>query len=201
MKTILWLLLLLPLPALSGFNSQSKKPYLARWVLNKDCSLAVNGSTNINKFSCVVPHYSRPDTLIFCKDNNGVVCLKGGLNLDILDFDCHNHLMTAELRKILRQKDYPELKISFVSLSKYPTITDEANAVTGIVNIELAGVTKRIEVNYKTVFDNANNLTLLGTQDVCFSDFNIIPPSHLGGMIKTKNTLNIAFNLRIKILN
>jgi hypothetical protein len=202
MKKIAQLLLPFLLFGLSAFNAQIKKPYLLKWVLNKECSLTVNGSTNINKFSCVVPHYNKPDTLIFYKDNAGTaVNLKGALILDILDFDCHNRMMTAELRKTLKQKDFPELKVNFVNLSKYPTTADEGSVVKGIVNIELAGVIKRVTVNYTATFDNPSNLTLVGTQDINFSDFNIIPPSHLGGMIKTKNVLNVEFDLKIKILN
>jgi hypothetical protein len=186
----------------AGSVAEQKLPGMVKWVLNKECSLTVNGSTNINKFSCVIAHYNKPDTILIAREGGGeTLHLKGALILDILDFDCHNRLMTGDLRKTLKQKEFPQLKVSFISLSRYPRCTDKSKAISGIVDIELAGVTKRIEVNYKTIYESPDTFTLVGTQGVNFSDFNIIPPSRLGGMIKTNQLLNVEFGLNIKMIN
>ena len=174
---------------------------MAKWVITKGCSLKVAGSTNVNKFNCDINNYYKPDTLSFFKTNKGPVPVSGMMKLDIKQFDCHHPMMTNDLRKTLKAKEFPEMIIKFINISRYPDIKSEKRPVTGIVNIELAGKSRRYEVNY--TFKNQENgtLTLVGTRRVNFSDFGIIPPRKIGGMIQTNNELDITFNLNIRILN
>ena len=194
--------LLFCLLVLSAFNVQTSKTYLTKWVINKECTLKVVGSTNVNTFSCVIPHYFKPDILTF-NDNNthGAIKMTGALKLDIQEFDCHNTLMTSDLRKTLKCKKFPYLIITFISLNRYPYLKKETDNIKGIVSIQLAGNTKRYEVDFKFKPTGTNTLTLVGLRKVNFSDFDIVPPRKLGGMIKTNNELEVEFNLEFKILN
>lgn len=194
-------LLLVLLVVLSSFTMQPTKPYVSKWVINNECSLKVGGSTNVNKFNCSITNYRKPDTLTFYKGSGAEpVKISGHLALDVNKFDCHHPVMTSDLRKTLKAKSFPKLIIRFINLSKYPDFRD-GDEVKGLVTIELAGVTKRFDVNYKVVPVNNNSLTLIGTRQVKFSDFNIVPPRKIGGMIQTDNELNVEFNLRVKVLN
>jgi hypothetical protein len=47
----------------------------------------------------------------------------------------------------------------------------------------------------------ANVINLVGTRKVNFSDFNLVPPRKIGGMIQTNNELDVEFNLRLKVLD
>ncbi len=195
-------LALFSLVLFSGFSIKTTTPYLTKWVLSKECSLKVNGSTNINKFSCVIANYYTPDTLVFYKEKTSEpVKMAGSMALDVQNFDCHNPIMTNDLRKTLKVKEYPKMIIRFINLSKYPDAGDRQDGVKGVVTIELSGIIKRFDVNYKFIQDGPNALTLIGTKQVNFSDFNITPPRKLGGMIKTNNELNVEFVLKVKILN
>ena len=186
---------------LSGFTIQSSKSYSTKWVINKTSSLKVGGSTNINKFSCKIANYSVPDTLTFYKNNTtGYLKISGCLQLDVNDFDCHNKVMTSDLRKTLKAKEFPKLIIRFMSLNRYPDF-DNPSDVKGTVTIELAGVQKLFEVDYKVIPDGAKSLTLIGSRELKFSDFKIVPPRKIGGMIQTKNNLNVEFNLGLKVLD
>jgi hypothetical protein len=173
---------------------------MAKWVITKGCSLKVAGSTNVNKFNCDISNYYKPDTLSFFNTNKGPVPISGMMRLDIKQFDCHHPMMTNDLRKTLKAKEFPQMIIKFINISRYPDINNEKRLVTGIVNIELAGKTRRYEVNYTFKNQENNTLTLVGTRRVNFSDFGIIPPRKIGGMIQTNNELDITFNLNIRIL-
>lgn len=70
-----------------------------------------------------------------------------------------------------------------------------------MVYIELAGVNKRFEVDYRYKPEGANSATLIGTRKINFSDFNLVPPRKIGGMIQTHNELNVEFNLKVRVLN
>ena len=194
-------LLLFFLVLLSSFNLQVSKPYLSKWVITKGGALEVAGSTNVNKFTCVIANYSRPDTLTFSKGNaSEEVKILGAIKLDVQNFDCHHPVMTGDLRKTLKAKDYPKMIVRFVSLSKYPTHSNKSESLTGVVIIELAGVSRRFNVDYEFTRNNNQTFTLLGTRELKFSDFNIVPPRKIGGMIKTNDELSVEFKLNIQVL-
>ena len=194
------LLLLLFLGLAFSFKSAGSDP--DKWVLTKQCTLKVNGSTNINKFSCIIPEYSQPDKFVFYRGNKSEpMKITGSMPLDIKKFDCGNAMMTSDLRKTLKAKIYPKIIISFLSLSRYPELSLKEGTIKGTVTIELAGTVKRFEIDYKYTMSADKNLRLIGIKQVNFSDFNIDPPRRLGGMIKTNNELNVEFMLNLKKLN
>ncbi len=168
----------------------------------KGGSLRVDGSTNINKFNCEITNYSNPDTINISKNpDRSALSIAGDVKLNVQNFDCHNPVMTADLRKTLKAKQYPNLIIRFLSLSKYPNLAIKQDYVKGLVSIELAGVTRRFEVDYKFLSGKEDVLDLIGTRKINFTDFNITPPRKIGGMIQTDNELSVMFALRVKVID
>lgn len=174
-------------------------PEKEQWLVTGSSSLTVNGSTNINKFSCEIPAYGQADTLTLTRNGKGAV-LTGTIGLKVQGFDCHNSLMTRDLRKTLKQQQFPQLYIQFLSLSEIPVLSAKAQPISGLVNIQLAGVTKRLEVSYQITVDADHTIHLLGCKAVNFSDFNLVPPTKLGGMIRTNDLLQVSFHLVIKTI-
>lgn len=182
-----------------GFSFQDRQAAsVTKWVISNGCSLKVNGSTNVNQFSCVIENYSRPDTITATSAVNQAVKLSGNIQLDVKNFDCHNSIMTADLRKTLKYKEHPKLMIFFINMNQYP---DKGKwGLKGSVLIVLAGVSKHFDVDYKLVAADKTMMILEGSRKVNFSDFNLTPPRKLGGMIRTNNELDVIFNLRLKVL-
>jgi len=165
-------------------------------------SLRVKGTTNINTFNCDITGYSNPDTILVYKNQiqGGDLQLKGRIGLSVKLFDCHHAVMTADLRKTLKSKEFPQLKINFINLERFPALSARESNIKGTVDIELAGKVKRFTVNYTLKLDNQRNIQMLGERDVNFSDFGLTPPRKLGGMIQTDNKLNVEFKLTLKPL-
>jgi hypothetical protein len=187
----------------TGFFAPSTASNLSlkKWVVNENSSLSVNGSTNINKFSCLIPAYGQIDTITLSKSavEKGIV-LSGSIDPNVSSFDCHNSGMTKQLQKTLNEKQFPRLRIRFLSLDRLPVLTARPQLITGMVAIEIAGVSKRFAINYQISQGANNGLELLGSRTLTFSDFNLIPPTKLGGMIKTKDELMVAFTLNMKAI-
>lgn len=185
----------------SGIISHANKANVAvfyKWVVQRGGTLKVDGSTNINKFSCKINDYSSPDTILIFKGDQGKeiqLPMTGKLALDIKSFNCGNAVMTADLRKTLKAKEFPHLTIQFLSLSKLPEVGRVSNDINGWVEIGLAGVKKRFLVQYTFSSSNKNTFHLKGVQNVNFSDFNLTPPRKLGGMIKANERLDVEFQL------
>lgn len=169
-----------------------------KWLILKGGTLRVNGSTNINTFSCLVADNAPIDTLICTLNKDATVNMSGKINLDIYGFDCHNPMMTLDLRKTLKAKEYPTMHINFLSLNKMPDLKCVPELINGWVNIELSGVAKKYEVSYRFSMDNAKVIHLIGDRSVNFSDFNITPPKKLGGIIRANDKLDVEFSLDLK---
>ncbi|MDB4903267.1 MAG: hypothetical protein JWQ63_2548 [Mucilaginibacter sp.] len=200
-KNIFWIYLLFLL--LTSFVLPSNCPGLTerkKWVISENSSLCVNGSTNVNKFSCEILAYGRTDTLTVNKSDKEIV-LSGSIGINIQSFDCHNSMMTRDLRKTLKEKQFPMLHIIFLSLNRLPDLIPQPEPITGMVDIEIAGVRQHFEVKYKISIDDQRVVHLLGSRDINFSDFNLIPPRKLGGMIQTKDKLSVDFHLKMKTIN
>lgn len=179
------------------------QPDILKWVIIKGGILSVIGNTNVNNFNCDISNYANPDTIIIYKnsiDKMGVRML-GNINLDVGSFDCHHAVMTNDLRKTLKVKEFPKLGIKFLSLSKFPDLNIRQDILKGMVEIKLAGVIKRFEVSYKLSMDGNDIIHLVGNQDINFTDFGITPPRKVGGMIKTNNKLAVEFRLKFKTIN
>jgi hypothetical protein len=183
---------------LSGYEHPDK---LATWVVMQGSSLMVNGITNVNSFQCEITNYSSPDTLTcaMALPKGMSLPMNGKLNLNIEAFDCHNRMMTNDLRKTLKAKIFPILSVRFISINGYPDLKNPGT-ITGVVDIGLAGVIRRFDINYLFTMDNLQQLHLKGDRVIKFSEFNLMPPSKLGGVIKAKDELNVEFKLNLKTI-
>lgn len=195
---------ILLLLTISGFSPQNKgntDAGVKKWVVSPNSSLSVKGSTNVNQFTCVIPTCPQQDTLTVATGKaDQPVMLSGRIRLPVSSFNCHLSAMTRQLRETLKEKQFPALYIRFISLSRLPGFSTVPVQITGLVDIEIAGVNKRFEVNYQLSQDARQAVQLRGSRVVNFSDFGLMPPTKLGGMIKTRDALNVDFQLNINEL-
>ena len=195
-------LLFIPFMILAGFNIPGSNPQPVQWLITKGCSLKVDGSTNVNKFSCIISEIYRPDTLTLYRGADPrSTTVAGSLRIDVRDFNCNNPVMTGDLRKTLKSKEFPQMVIRFISLRGYQDYNEKLYAMNGIVSIELAGVAKKFNIAYTISPAGKNTFALKGVKQINFSDFNIVPPRKVGGMIQTSDKLIIEFALAMQVLD
>jgi len=169
------------------------------WIVQKSSSLSIHGRTNINRFSCGVAEYTEADTISFLSEGyrgqvRGIP-LCGVLRINIGDFDCRNRVMTGEFKKTLLYHQYPQLKITFLSLERMPQFGVRPEILKGLVCIELAGISKQVEMDYATSREDAGAVQLTGSRRLSFSDFGLQPPQKMGGLIKVNDVLDVQFVL------
>jgi hypothetical protein len=200
-------LLLLAIATMFSFNPDLHTPKgghnkskLTKWAVQKSSTIRIQGSTNVNNFGCDVIGYYRPDT-ISCSEENAVsklVTLDGDLQIDISKFDCHNRMLTGDLRKTLKAREYPELIIHFLSFERSPLIQNSKDILRGWVEIELAGNVRRFEVNYTFMKTESSMIQLNGSRCFSFADFKLVPPKKFAGLVKVKDKFHVDFNLLLE---
>jgi hypothetical protein len=192
MKTITILMILAASMAGSGFKSKGI------WVIDAESQLTIQGSTNVNEFSCKIDYCTGTDTLQYVQANSTreLRFTRSRMTVPVRSFDCGAKPISKDFWKTLKAETHPNLEINFVSLQNI-FFKDRTN-IQGVVDITLAGVTTRYTICYDVTLQRNGNVLLNGTHAVNFSDFQLKAPEKLKGLIKVKEVLHVEFNLVLK---
>lgn len=191
-------LLLVILLALT--SSHSKAPGVTAWAVEKNSMLAIDGSSNINQFTCDVREYLRQDTLRALPEQGRPryqFTSNSKLSLDIRSFDCHHTYITADFRRMLMADKHPCIDIHFINLDEFRNGTE----VRGQVVVELAGRRKLMDISYKCTQSGPDYTRLQGNKVMNFSDFGLVAPRKIGGLIRINPEIRVNFDLYFKKLH
>lgn len=157
--------------------------FVTGFYFSQQNAVEINGWTNINTFKCVNNAF-RNSTSIYSFMGNELP----NVVLKVDDFDCRNRMMTSDFRKTLNSDKYPNLTIKFLNFSK-----GNGNRFNAVVEVKMMNVVKK----YNIEFSEYRN-SLVGIKRLKFSDFNIVPPKKMGGVVYVKDELDLTFSLGIK---
>lgn len=195
-KFFLFLLLYITVSSQDSFGQRR----VIKWAVQKHGTLWVNGSSNVNNFTCSITGISENDTITATQDAARALALRGAIKMSVLSFDCHNNLIRKDLRKTLKAEQYPTMIIRFLTLKTLPPLSPKAELVSGWVEVELAGVKKKFELIYSLTQSSAGIVKLNGGRKFCFSDFSLAPPQKFGGLVKIKDDFDVNFMLVLKTM-
>ena len=105
-----------------------------------------------------------------------------------------------DLKKTLKAKEDAHMKINLVSFG-YMKSNQTNQAIKGIVEIQLAGIIKKIEIDYAVNKNQGGVLHLIGTKRLLFSDFKLTPPKKLAGLIKVEEEITVSFRLILRYVS
>lgn len=177
-------------------GADKNAPVAQTWVVEKNSTLVIEGSSNINSFTCDVKEYIKQDTLVFLQEEKGkrVVFYRNAITIDVSQFDCHHKFITSDLRKTLKFPQYPVMKIHFISLDN-PAYAMPGQVIKGTLDIELAGVTRRMNFDYHVKNSSEKIIHMLGSQLMGFSDFKLEPPKKMAGLIRINEEIKVHVEL------
>jgi YceI-like domain len=166
-------------------------------VIGPETRLIIHGQTNVNSFKCKMAFYNKLDTLGYTTDIDGcMIFFKANkMNIPVSTFDCENKMINKDFYQVLQSDKHPYVQIQFVALERW---TGEPN-VGGTAYITLAGVTKPFTIQYQ-VNSNSKLLLLKGQQKIAFSDFGLVPPEKMMGLIKVQDNLEVEFHLALRAI-
>lgn len=180
------------------FAAASPPPNTERWVVSAQSELIIRGTTNLNDFTCRTDFYHVRDTLELLLANRDcpLIFSRNAMIIPVASFNCGNEMITKDFQQTLNAERYPNLSIRFVSIDEQvPVVTSQS--VTGVVEITLAGSTRAYSILYTLAGNGNNSISLVGTQEVCFSDFKLNAPRKMMGLIKVQDDLEVEFRLHL----
>lgn len=146
-------------------------------------SVVINGWTNVGTFKCVNTDFAKSQTIYSFAGAS-----LPNIPLEVVDFDCKNKIMTADFRKTLNSAKYPNLTIKFINFTKLKN-----NRFTALVEVKMMNVTKTYNIEFSEYQGS-----LAGNKRLSFSDFKIVPPKKMGGMVYVKDEIDLFFSLAIR---
>ena len=162
--------------------------------------LLLNGTSNINKFSCDCDNYNHSGKVVLEPSDKGYWQFHDAiLSVKVKSFDCGHSGINRDMGIALKADKYPHITISLKSLfhdNKLQSFhVGEKRDLHAIVDIALAGTTKRtpIFVHVTRLSDNEYNIS--SEKELYMSDFGVDPPTALFGLVKVNDLINISINL------
>jgi hypothetical protein len=171
-----------------------------RWIIDPQSRLSIHGSTNVNSFQCNLRQYSNNDTLEYVSNAESIDLKfsRNRMRIPVKGFNCGNNQITRDFLHALKSDTYPHLEIFFRSFKNHSIRNN--SYIDGVVDITLAGATKRYVVKYFVRKPSEDVILLTGTQAVNFGDFKLNPPQKMMGLIQVQECLEVEFNLTLKCL-
>lgn len=172
-----------------------------RLIVQPSSTLDIEGTTNINSYKCAISKYVGRDTLVLHEGGRNIrpVFVRGAVELDASSFDCGMALMTSDFQRAINSKEHPAIVIDFISFERTPSYSSAQERFKGILKISLGGVTKLFEVNCAIEANSSGTISLAGSRDFTFSDFDLIPPSRMLGAVKVNEALKVSFHLKLRL--
>ncbi len=172
--------------------------------LLKDHEVVINGKTNVNKFSCKLKIDDIQDTLsIKVTHAYNRIDFQGlNLSLPINEFDCGNPIMNADLRKLLRADEYPELVLEMKRIEFGPPSKggyDDSYIINTLITI--AEVRKTEVFRNSGIEEDDKRIRFYGKHNLLLTNYNIEPPQKFFGTIKVQNELEVEFEINLLSLS
>lgn len=158
----------------TGF-SRHKNDYL----LLSSKKFIVEGSTSLGSFTCNYDIHTK-DTLFLIR--------KQGFTdkVPVKEFGCGNFLLNRDFRKTLKEKSYPNVIINLSEVRK------QGENYTYNLHLDLAGKKK----SFQNLVLKKDGKNLIGGIELKFSDFDLHPPTKLGGAIKIDEGIKLSILFR-----
>lgn len=164
-------------------------------------TILIEGETNINGF-----RFSFDNSTININSNQRLKTEKTNENeiieflIPVRAFRGSNYLMEGDFQNLLKASEYPMVKVGIEKSQLNSIISDTENLKINFY-LTIAGITKLIRGDYLINVCNKDELILQGTTNVKLTDFSIVPPKKMLGVLHVKDLIIIKFDIIISTLN
>ncbi|NRD20484.1 YceI family protein [Winogradskyella eckloniae] len=164
-------------------------------VLATDSFLKINGKTNVSTFECEfnMSAISKSIAITYVDFENNIEFDDAKLILPNVEFDCGGKAINKDFKALLKTEEFPEITLKLIELSKVKT---SSNSRTATIEISISNVVKTYNIPVSIV--NNDILHVNGVMPLDITDFNLVAPAKMLGMVKVSPLIEIEFSLKIK---
>lgn len=108
-------------------------------------------------------------------------------------------IMNRKAHTALKSDKYPQITFNLLSAVKVG-MTNETFSGTATGELTLAGITKKITLQFSGKYSGNKKLQIKGTEKIDMTDFGIQPPTAMLGTLKTGKEVTVTYILNFKQL-
>lgn len=165
--------------------------------------LSILGKSNVNNFTCVCREnfIAQPYLVNMPLAGNAITFTQTFIKLPVALFDCGNKMMNKDFYNALKGEKHPNIKIllEYISFVKKSDTTPPTKTGDARVMIYLAGVTRTVQMPVYIRQTALHTWHIKSAKPLRMTDFHIVPPRAMMGMIRTENEITIQLDLFIEI--
>lgn len=169
--------------------------------LQPDSKVTLAGSSNVHDWSCSSAAFQATIEL----DSNyrtrpltdlPKLITKVVVNIPVTSLKCGHGKMDDNMYKALRAEEFPEIRfeLSTYEMTKELT-TQDSFAARAVGELSVAGKTNRVEIPITALRKAGGSMRGEGTLKMLMTDFGIKPPIALLGTLRTKNEIEVKFQV------
>jgi len=182
-----------------------KSSYVPEISILPESRLYLEGSSNVNEFSCDCTQEFSPLEVSYDIDTNGSSLTFLGTSLDIKTalLDCGNRGMNKDLKETLKEKEFPHISIQLEKVDLNKMRKEIAPTWTHLVahtKLTLVGETQEMKMPILARRLSRDVYQFKCFYKINFTSFGIDPPTALMGLIKVRDEISIYFDLHIKTI-
>lgn len=170
----------------------------------ENSSVKLIGNSNVTGYTCNLVDLSNNDNVPIKSLRKGkrIEMENAIIHLKTKNFSCDNKTMTKDFLTALKSDIYPTIKIEFLSYQLNALVEEQHNQrnVNAGILISLAGVDRRFTIPLEYIQFSMDEFKIKGRKKVTMSDFQIIPPTALFGMVKVEDAIELEFDITFKLL-
>ena len=200
-KSFLFLLLAFLLPLISVAQDSIKEIFVAYSIV-KGSRVTINGSTNINEFSCFTESstFTSPIKISPTPEKEIVAIDNGILKIRSEALDCGNVVMNKNLCTTMKSEQYPYIIVEVNEVHAADGKVISANQdLTIKFYLTLAGRKKLNTVKVKMVNEGGGNYHFTGSHKILLSSYGLEPPKAFFGLITVSDLITVQFDLMIHV--
>lgn len=153
--------------------------------------IQVDGTSNLHDWKMKAQSFSSDAQLVFKgTDLQDVTALN--FTLPVQNLKSNESLMDTRAYKALKEEQNKNITFKLTSA----TVTGGVIKANG--NLTIAGVTKEVALQAKSVVGADGSVTITGSRKVKMSEFGIKPPTFMMGALKVGDEITIDYTLKLK---
>ncbi|WP_027136996.1 YceI family protein [Gaetbulibacter saemankumensis] len=156
--------------------------------------LQVKGNSNVNSFKCVYDtnKFQELIPVHYRVKNNEIEFHKTALVLETKFFDCGSRVINNDFQKLLKSKEYPKISLILQEIS----FLENEEILNAQVDIKIAGITNTYSMPVQV--NKHKELHINGDLKLQLSDFQLVAPKKLFGLVVIDNEIEIDFKLVVR---
>lgn len=177
----------------SFFTINNEMNYECKVLIENNSFLHIKGSSNINTFTCVynLEALSKTLDLKFKQLESTTYFTDAIIELKSKRFNCNKKRIDNDFYELLQSEKYPSIHFELLQATRYD------NRIEAYIAVEIVNIKRLYKIPVKI---NDDFSFIEGNFDVDITNFGLIPPKKMLGLITVRKKIEVNFGFSVQII-